>query len=522
MNNYPSNRQFPFGRPESNIDNVGARFNPHTNRMPNRFINMPPRMPAGSQPYSYSGNRMQNQFQQNMLPFADQPRIPFRPDSWLLGKGPIYQDSSRPQMPGAFNVPSNVAEFKGSQNIDMNAGYQDKQGFGRAEHGGRLPMVMDNYPRFRMPGFPPPVPLNMSLNRPPWLAKEGYVEATPMSENSPSQSYHSDENVNDNEFVKKWLSQRDIKRSSMEVEGNCKIRLQQFQDDLKSYLKCISELQLCRDVLLRFANTDEDEWQEVVEKTESIKENLQVLQAKLFESDYLMAVNKKLKKVQKKRERQRNARERRAKEKLENKRRTILLHKKIDEWRHEIVSKINAKKMVDSLKSDAGQSLAEVRRKIVDGSKWLEKVDGTVELRGIRRQTALQRGIFVFGDQDKKFEERLGKMREIIKQRLDIYKDEEKTLKVMLEEEHEQLKREDDSKRKALMEKEYLRLFGYNPLLECRRYWLQAEENPMSLVQIRRLWDVHLVPDGDPIPDGWVSPEINKNPSWNKYLKRKK
>ena len=32
---------------------------------------------------------------------------------------------------------------------------------------------------------------------------------------------------------------------------------------------------------------------------------------------------------------------------------------------------------------------------------------------------------------------------------------------------------------------EYLRLFGYNPLLECQRYWLQAEENPISLVQIR-------------------------------------
>ena len=226
MNNYPSNRQFPFDRPESNIDidNVGARFNP--NRMPNRFINMPPRMHAGSQPYSYRGNRMQNQFQQNRLPFADQPRIPFRPDSWLLGKGPNYQDPSLSQMPGTFNVPSNVAVFRGSQNIDMNAGYQDKQGFGRAEHGGRLPMVMDNYPRFRMPGFPPPVPLNMSLNRPPWLAKEGYVGANPMSENSPSQSYHSD---NDNEFVKKWLSQRDIKRRSMEVKGNCKVNCKVFQ-----------------------------------------------------------------------------------------------------------------------------------------------------------------------------------------------------------------------------------------------------------------------------------------------------
>ena len=44
-------------------------------------------------------------------------------------------------------------------------------------------------------------------------------------------------------------------------------------------------------------------------------------------------------------------------------------------------------------------------------------------------------------------------MRQIVKQRLDIYKDEEKTLKVMLEEEQEQLKREDDSKRKELMEK---------------------------------------------------------------------
>lgn len=49
------------------------------------------------------------------------------------------------------------------------------------------------------------------------------------------------------------------------------------------------------------------------------------------------------------------------------------------------------------MKSEAGQSLAEVRKKIADCTKCLEKVGAIQELRGIRRQTALQRGICMFG-----------------------------------------------------------------------------------------------------------------------------
>ena len=48
------------------------------------------------------------------------------------------------------------------------------------------------------------------------------------------------------------------------------------------------------------------------------------------------------------------------------------------------------------MKSEAGQSLVEVRKKIADFTKYLEKCDSAKELRGIRRQTALQRGLDLF------------------------------------------------------------------------------------------------------------------------------
>ena len=48
------------------------------------------------------------------------------------------------------------------------------------------------------------------------------------------------------------------------------------------------------------------------------------------------------------------------------------------------------------MKSEAGQSLVEVRKKIFDFKKYLEKFDSAKELRGIRRETSLQRGMFSF------------------------------------------------------------------------------------------------------------------------------
>jgi len=320
------------------------------------------------------------------------------------------------------------------------------------------------------------------------------------------------------------LSKRNIHKT-VNVKKRKVMKIHELHQELHSYLKIVDELQTCRGVLLQFLHTDEDNWQEIVKKTDSIKASLQELQSKLFSHEYVKESIHAVKKRRVKRENQHKRRRIKANLREDKQKRIILAHQRIDAWRHEIVSEINAKKMVDSLKSEAGQSLVEVRKKIVDCRKYLEKIDSAKELRGIRRQTALQRGIFIFGDQDEQFEKRVEGMRSLLMKRLNVYNSEEKTLVVMLEEEKEQLQREDDTKRKKLMEKEHLRLFGYDPLVESRRYWLQAEVNPISLVQIRRLWDVYLVPPtimgADRIPDGWVTPEPFSNAAWNKYLKKK-
>ncbi len=60
-------------------------------------------------------------------------------------------------------------------------------------------------------------------------------------------------------------------------------------------------------------------------------------------------------------------------------------------------------------------------------------------------------GIFIFGKEDEKFEKKVDGLLSLTKARIDNYKDEEKTLLVMLEEEKEQIQREVDKKRKRLM-----------------------------------------------------------------------
>eukprot|EP00112_Aurelia_sp_Birch-Aquarium-sp1_P021663 Seg589.2 transcript_id=Seg589.2/GoldUCD/mRNA.D3Y31 product="Programmed cell death protein 7" protein_id=Seg589.2/GoldUCD/D3Y31 len=386
-------------------------------------------------------------------------------------------------------------------------------------------MQQPNFQAIRQPyGIPARLPWTQNLHTTHFTSSP-LTETAAVSEGVLQRQKLRKEADMDRSFVEDWLAKRKIKKERV-LEKPKALKLRTFHQELSSYLKCINELTMCRDVLLHFIDTDDQNWKEILEKTLTIKVNLENIQESLFSNQYLDELVQKVQQRKKRRDRQKRLRERNAKEKGEKNRNAIIADQKIDEWRHKIVSDINAKKMVDSLKSEAGQSLTEVRKKISDTTKFLEKFETIKELRGIRRQTALQRGIFIFGDQDQKFEQRIEKGKELLKQRLDLYKDEEKTLRVMLEEEQEQLQKEDENKRRKIMEKEHMRIFGYNPQLESRRYWLQAEDNPISLVQIRRLWDVYIVPGtipgASPVPDGWVMPEPGMNSTWNKYLRKSK
>eukprot|EP00794_Sanderia_malayensis_P009830 gene9830-10838_t len=372
--------------------------------------------------------------------------------------------------------------------------------------------------------YPPPFIQNFSLETPPPYLP--HVPFAPYLQN-PDVNVDKDTNVNedDKKLIQEWLRERNIKKTeakSIQMEPSVKIT--DAKRMLTEYLCGVNELVENRDRLSQSLQASEPDWSEVAEKCEKLMDHLKNVQLVLFNPSCMEKLQGEVKKRQKKRERQRKKRELNAKEKQKKLEKAVLWDQKIDEWRQRILSDIHSKKLTDSLKSEAGKSLMEVRKKKSESSKYLDKLTSIHELRGIRRETALQRGVFIFGEEDRKFEKRIKSLIDLLENRIDEYKDEEKTLVVMLEEEKEQIQKEDEKKRKNQMQNEHVRVFGYDPLLECRRYWQQAEESSLSLVQIRRLWDVYIVPDdipgADHIPDGWVQPEPGKNQAWDQYLKK--
>lgn len=172
------------------------------------------------------------------------------------------------------------------------------------------------------------------------------------------------------------------------------------------------------------------------------------------------------------------------------------------------------------MKHEAGGVLGEVKRKQTDATKAVELLKALRKLREARKQEAEVKGVYKkpTEEQNRKFEERIKWLENVMTPRRELYEAEEKTLRVMLAEEEEEKEKE----RREIERKKQASLGLSDSMDWFHSYYQQAEHSIPSLIQIRRQWDSFLVPDTFPgascIPEGFVNPVEPSSDSWSTAL----
>ncbi|XP_054858105.1 programmed cell death protein 7 [Eublepharis macularius] len=253
----------------------------------------------------------------------------------------------------------------------------------------------------------------------------------------------------------------------------------------------------------------------------------------LREPGCLAALRRKAEKSRKKRLRRKRGRQECRAAREEAAARAAEREALIDRWRARRAQEVEEKHREQELKAAADSVLSEVRKKQADTKRVAEILRGLEKLRKLRKEAAGRKGVCPPPEADEAFENEIQSLRELIKQRTEVYEAEERALRVMLEgEQEEERKREMEKKQKK--EKEKLlqqkremdcKLFGdpeefprYHLLEPFRQYYLQAEYSVPALIQIRHEWDRFLVPadhpEGSFIPPGWVLPSLPSSDIW--------
>jgi len=324
----------------------------------------------------------------------------------------------------------------------------------------------------------------------------------------------------------------------MEVKSQEKINIFETQITLKKCLELCNQLRTIHNHLINSINVDDIQWNAIAQQAISVKLRLEAL-LKDFTPFALRNLETYVQMRHKKRDRMKRRKLMLNVEKLEKEQQTKQLHEKIDAWQEAIRQSHLAVKMEKKLKKEADGILSEVRRKCTEANRMLELVKSIAKLRALKKQAAANKGLFTTSECDEQFAMSIFKLEELLGTRLMEYAEEEKTLQVMLDEEH-QVTRESAVKIRQQEQKEKLEaarqermfcLFGpeatiheMDPRLFYREYFTQAERNLESLIQVRRNWDVWLVPPETPdsggLPLTWVVPVKPSSNAWASYLEK--
>ncbi|XP_068693444.1 programmed cell death protein 7-like [Montipora foliosa] len=360
--------------------------------------------------------------------------------------------------------------------------------------------------------FPPPVTGNvlspvMPVSVPPIIQPTNIPETiTPAASNQ--------------QWINNFLKERGIEKQTNQTKGQAHLKLFEAKQLMSDWMQLISELSLQRDKLAVLATGQNNVgWRQELEKAQKLKARVEQIQAR-FSPDEIKHLQQQTIKRKKKREWYKRKRKEEHAERKESETRTSVLHRKIDERRSRIIAEDDAKRKADSMKHEAGGVLGEVKRKQTDATKAVELLKALRKLREARKQEAEVKGVYIrpTEEQNRKFEERIKWLENVMTPRRELYEAEEKTLRVMLaeeEEEKEKERRESERKKQASL--------GLSDSMDWfHSYYEQAEHSIPSLIQIRRQWDSFLVPDtflgASRIPEGFVNPVEPSSDSWSTAL----
>ncbi|XP_074625170.1 uncharacterized protein LOC141883551 [Acropora palmata] len=326
--------------------------------------------------------------------------------------------------------------------------------------------------------------------------------------------------VSSQEWIDNFLKERGIEKQRTQTSCQSHLKLHEAKQLMAEWTQLISELSLQKDKLDALATGSNDlGWRQELEKAQKLKSRVEQIQGQ-FSHDEIEHLHQQVLKRKKKREWQKRKRKEEFDIRKETMARTSALHRKIDKWRSRITAEDEAKRKAESMKHEAGGVLGEVKRKQTDATKAVELLKALTKLREARKQEAEVKGVYIkpTEEQNRKFEERVKWLENVMMPRRELYEAEEKTLRVMLAEEEEEKEKE-----RLENERKKQESLGLSDQMDWfRSYYQQAEHSIPSLLQIRRQWDAFLVPSTFPgasrIPDGFVSPAEPSSELWKTAL----
>ncbi|CAL8246557.1 unnamed protein product [Lota lota] len=311
----------------------------------------------------------------------------------------------------------------------------------------------------------------------------------------------------------------------------------QFREALYSALHLVSKLSLACNTLKQNLE-DQSGWAGLYLQAQDMKKELQEKLIFLKSCDHLEGLKSKLLQISKRRARLKRRklvkREELAEDRFADKEAAI------DKWRMKRIQAVEEKKREQELKLAADAVLCEVRKKQADVKRMQDILRSLEKLRKLRKEAASRKGISPDADSEQEFGGQLERLRALIRTRTAVYAAEEKALRVMLEGEQEEERKRDLEERQRKERERQLQkkrevdamLFGgkrdgyevpADPRQQpFREYYTQAECSLQALVQIRREWDMFLVPtdqaESSPVPQGWVLPAPPSDNAWASAL----
>ncbi|GIY60861.1 uncharacterized protein CEXT_421501 [Caerostris extrusa] len=213
------------------------------------------------------------------------------------------------------------------------------------------------------------------------------------------------------------------------------------------------------------------------------------------------------------------------------------LHQDIDKWLDNLKEKNEKLKRETEMKKEADSILSEVRKKIFEAKKALEKIKLFEKLRSARQNNAKQKlrllackgRLVVVSKHNTHFEDKMAFLHKTMQIQLSNYEQEERALQVMLETEQEDRREEEVSwRRKKLLALQKKRqnailesLFGHeedpapeDPLFLFHQHHTSANKSINNLLQIRHQWDIYLAETGESIPLHWIAPVTPTSVAW--------
>lgn len=376
--------------------------------------------------------------------------------------------------------------------------------------------------------LPQPVISPNLLTMPPMLLNSPQVPSSTFQNENVSNSLTYDIEVKLAAFLSKFSVSKQVKKN--------KITVPEYRYAIKAVIHLIRLLKEKKKKLTSILEADEREWRLEMQSSLDIQKELSSFCSFISSPDHLNSMMKKIKLIKKKRNGKKLAKQYKLAEKVKAEHDSKERDQEIDKWLDDIKEKNQKLKREAEMKKEADFILLEVRRKIHEAKKTIEKIKAFEKLRHSRQENSLKKGLHIQSEHNEKFKKKMSVLKETMQRQLVDYEAEEKALKVMLETEQEgqweeeaqwkikKLKTMQQKKQKNIIEC----LFGVSgdplptdPLYLFHKYHTSANSSIENLVQIRRQWDSFLSEDGESVPQQWVVPVAPSNASWEQSLTSK-